>query len=254
MPAEAQQEHILAEGCWPCRKLECSSWSWICGTTWAACSWRGWRWPASSCQVQQAVELPNTTVFRQRAMRGPAFDKGEPCAVQLQARRLWPVLCSRSTTSLSCQLTVALNELLVQPLQLCTTPCSHQAEATSQLAADPLAAGQLAATAGSPKAASPPLQDRPRSQPERPCCRNPPWPCAGGSTVTVVEGQGRKAPEPVVTRSPASFDTPLTVLINGRSASASEVLAGALKDNCRAVLVGDRQALTPKPQTLGPRS
>ena len=58
----------------------------------------------------------------------------------------------------------------------------------------------------------------------------------------MVEGQGRKAPEAVVTRSPAIFDTPLTVLINGRSASASEVLAGALKDNCRAVLVGDRCA------------
>ena len=63
---------------------------------------------------------------------------------------------------------------------------------------------------------------------------------AGGSTVTIVEGQGRKVPEPVVTRSPAVFQTPLTVLINGRSASASEVLAGALRDNCRAVLVGDR--------------
>ena len=88
-----------------------------------------------------------------------------------------------------------------------------------------------------------------------PFCCNPPWRCAGGSTVTVVEGQGRKAPEPVVTRSPAVFDTPLTVLINGRSASASEVLAGALKDNCRAVLVGDRQALNPnpKPQISHPR-
>ena len=61
--------------------------------------------------------------------------------------------------------------------------------------------------------------------------------------MTVVEGQGRKLPEAVVARDPALVSNPLTVLINGRSASASEVLAGALQDNCRAVLVGDKCAL-----------
>ena len=34
--------------------------------------------------------------------------------------------------------------------------------------------------------------------------------------------------------------TPLTVLVNGGTASAAEVLSGALQDNKRAVLVGER--------------
>ncbi len=32
----------------------------------------------------------------------------------------------------------------------------------------------------------------------------------------------------------------LTVLVNEHTASAAEILAGALKDNCRAVLVGEK--------------
>ena len=33
---------------------------------------------------------------------------------------------------------------------------------------------------------------------------------------------------------------PLTILVNEHTASASEIFAGALRDNCRALLVGTK--------------
>lgn len=63
---------------------------------------------------------------------------------------------------------------------------------------------------------------------------------ADGATVVVTEGRGHVRNKPLLARGPALTQAPLTVLINQQSASASEIFAGAVHDNCRAILVGKR--------------
>lgn len=59
-----------------------------------------------------------------------------------------------------------------------------------------------------------------------------------GTIVIQEKGNGEKTDFPV-SRKGLFTDTPVTVLINKGSASASEIVAGALRDNGRAKLVGD---------------
>lgn len=54
-----------------------------------------------------------------------------------------------------------------------------------------------------------------------------------------TEGKARSN-APITAPGPALAAAPLAVLVDSHTASASEILAGALRDNCRAVLVGGR--------------
>ena len=60
-----------------------------------------------------------------------------------------------------------------------------------------------------------------------------------GEVVRWVDADGNEAVE-VVTGEGSAYDLPLVVIVNGFSASASEIVAGALQDHDRAVVVGTR--------------
>jgi len=59
----------------------------------------------------------------------------------------------------------------------------------------------------------------------------------GMMVVYTEDKAGNK--EELITEDSNKFDKPLVILINGNSASASEILAGAIKDHEKGVLVGE---------------
>ena len=58
-----------------------------------------------------------------------------------------------------------------------------------------------------------------------------------GKIITIKDKQGE---EIVYKSDKKEIDVPMCVLINGSSASAAEVLAGAMRDHKKAVLVGEK--------------
>jgi carboxyl-terminal processing protease len=60
-----------------------------------------------------------------------------------------------------------------------------------------------------------------------------------GSVVYIRKDASGKREEIKVEGDPASTNAPLAVLVNGGSASSAEILAGALRDNDRATVIGE---------------
>ncbi|WVZ69386.1 hypothetical protein U9M48_018181 [Paspalum notatum var. saurae] len=61
-----------------------------------------------------------------------------------------------------------------------------------------------------------------------------------GDTIIYTVGRDHQVQNTIVAENGPMVATPLMLLVNNRTASASEIVASALHDNCKAVLVGER--------------
>ncbi|RID45187.1 hypothetical protein BRARA_I01932 [Brassica rapa] len=61
-----------------------------------------------------------------------------------------------------------------------------------------------------------------------------------GDTVIYTAGRDTETQKTVVADRQPLINAPLIVMVNNRTASASEIVASALHDNCKAILVGER--------------
>ncbi|XP_020216083.1 carboxyl-terminal-processing peptidase 1, chloroplastic [Cajanus cajan] len=61
-----------------------------------------------------------------------------------------------------------------------------------------------------------------------------------GDTVIYTVGRDPQLQKAIVTDTSPMIQAPVVILVNDKTASASEIVASALHDNCRAVLVGKR--------------
>lgn len=61
-----------------------------------------------------------------------------------------------------------------------------------------------------------------------------------GTVVSTVERNGRNRESKDARPDPTDLDMPVAVLMSGHSASAAEIVAGALRNNERAVIIGER--------------
>jgi carboxyl-terminal processing protease len=76
--------------------------------------------------------------------------------------------------------------------------------------------------------------------------------------IVLVRGRARQGEEIVVPDAATPYKFPLAVLVNGKSASGSEIVAGAMQDHDRAVVIGEPtygkglvQSVYPLPQGCG---